>query len=214
MRNRRVVVAVVDAGAGNLESVRKALEACGAEAKIVRSVRGMEEADALVLPGVGSFSCVNKIGSLREAIIECAREKPLLGICLGMQFLFEGSEEAEGEGLGIFKGRVRKIGGGVKLPQIGWNGIEKMKECELLGGIPDESYFYFANSYAVRPEDEGVVAAVTNYGEVFPSVIARGNVFGVQFHPEKSGEVGLRVLKNFIEVVEERGRDWGLEVFP
>ncbi|MEW6329252.1 MAG: imidazole glycerol phosphate synthase subunit HisH [Candidatus Micrarchaeota archaeon] len=214
MSAKRIVVAVVDVGAGNLGSVRKALEACGAEARVARSRRGVREADALVLPGVGSFSCINRIGNLRDVIIECARVKPMLGICLGMQFLFEGSEEAEGKGFGIFKGRVQRMRGAGKLPQIGWNKIKKTKECELLAGISDESCFYFANSYAARPEDENVVAAVTSYGEEFPSVVARGDVFGVQFHPEKSGEAGLRLLKNFVEVADERWRDWGLQVFP
>jgi len=211
----KIRIAIVNVGAGNLESVRKALEKCEAEAIITKYTRGIRDADAVVLPGVGSFSCVKKLKVLRDVIIETVREKPLLGICLGMQFLFERSEEAEGSGLGIFKGRVRKImgdKGNLKLPQIGWNNIKKTKNCELLAGIPDESYFYFAHSYVVEPEDEDVVAAVTSYGEEFPSVVARRNIFGVQFHPEKSGETGLKLLRNFVEIVESA--EWGLEVFP
>jgi glutamine amidotransferase len=147
---------------------------------------------------------MRRIEPIKEAIIEEIEEgKPFLGLCLGLQLLFEESEECPGiEGLGVFKGKVKRFPNkaGVKVPQLGWNSIDIRRKCSLLSGIPDGTYFYFANSY-VAPLDSEITAATTSYGKEFPSVICRENVFATQFHPEKSGEFGLKLLRNFMDLV-------------
>jgi len=196
------MIGIIDYGMGNLASVAKAFAAVGHLAQIVRTPQAITDADKLILPGVGAFATAME--NLRHTeLLEplgaaVAEGKPLLGICLGMQLLLRESEEhGLHEGLGVFDGRVRRLPAGVKVPHIGWNQVRIARESALLEGIPDSSYFYFVQSYVVDPDDEDLVVGTTDYGERFPSMVARGNVFGVQFHPEKSQRVGLRMLKNF-----------------
>jgi len=196
------MIGIIDYGMGNLASVEKAFEAVGHTAQIIRTPQAISDCDQLVLPGVGAFGSamenlhhMDLLGSLSAAVAE---GKPLLGICLGMQLLFRESEEhGLHEGLGVFDGRVRRLPAEVKVPHIGWNQVRIARESALLEGIPDSSFFYFVQSYVVDPDDEDLVAGTTDYGERFVSMVARENVFGVQFHPEKSQQVGLQMLKNF-----------------
>ncbi len=198
------MIAIIDYGAGNLKSVKKAFDFLQVESKIVSAPNEAECADKIVLPGVGAFgAAVEKLkqsGFYHFLKNWIESNKPFLGICLGMQLLFESSTESEiVEGLGVFKGQCVRFTEG-KIPQIGWNQINKVKESKLLTGIEDESFFYFLHSYYVRPEDQNIVAATTSYGIDYPSVFEQGNIYAVQFHPEKSGEKGLQLLKNWVEL--------------
>jgi len=196
------MIGIVDYGMGNLLSVQKAFERVGLSARVVRTAAELVESERLVLPGVGAFGQAMEnltqrklLAPLRSAIAE---GKPLLGICLGLQLLFERSEEhGNHEGLGLLRGDVRRLPPGVKVPHIGWNQLRIVRHSPLLEGIPDDAFFYFVQSFYVRPEDEECVAGTTDYGVTFASVVARGRVFGVQFHPEKSQAAGLRLLTNF-----------------
>jgi imidazole glycerol phosphate synthase glutamine amidotransferase subunit len=188
---------------GNLRSVTNALEKLGADAVVTRDKGVIEASRAIILPGVGAFGkCIENLEKLELfAFIKGAilGGKRYLGICLGMQVLFESSEEAPGiPGMGIFKGTVPRFTGDIKVPHMGWNTIETVQESETLRGIEAGEYFYFVHSYYCLPEDEGVVATRTPYGGKFVSSVQRGNVFACQFHPEKSQRVGLKLLQNFI----------------
>ncbi len=189
------MIAIVDLGIGNLANVRKALGGV-----ITNDPYEIERAGKIVLPGVGNFGAVmERLEPLRGVILDAINEgKPFLGICLGLQLLFEESEESPGSmGLGVFEGKVIRFRG-VRTPHIGWNQVFPSKECPLFEGIREGAYFYFVHSYYVNPLDEEVVAAKTDYESmVFTSAVCRDNVFGVQFHPEKSSKNGLRLLKNF-----------------
>lgn len=197
-------ISIVDYGAGNLKSVQNAFGFLGVRAELVSGAKGIEQAEKLVFPGVGNFG--EAMARLQRNGMDCAiREfiasgKPFLGICLGMQLLFEESGESAGtEGLGAFKGKVRRFAGkGIKVPQVGWNSIRVSGKSKLLRGQGGRMV-YFINSYYTEPADCKIVAATTEYGKRFCSAIEKGNVFGVQFHPEKSGEAGLRILRNFAE---------------
>ena len=195
-------VAVVDYGAGNLHSVRRALERAGAEARLTSDSREIEEADGIVLPGVGSaraamerLDCLGLSETLREQV---RRGKPLLGVCLGMQLLFESSEEGPTRGLGLLPGRVVRMGGERKIPHMGWNSLERRAGAALLSGIEDGEYVYFVHSYQALPEVESDVIATTDYEGEVVAVVGRENIVGTQFHPEKSGETGLRMYVNFV----------------
>ena len=198
------MIAIVDYGAGNLQSVKKALDFIGTENIITNDPQVILSADKILLPGVGSFGdamdSMHKSG-LVETVKECALSgKPFLGICLGLQLLFEESEESPGvKGLGIFKGKIRKFPSdmGLKIPHIGWNSLSIKQNDTLFKGIPENSYVYFVHSYYLEAEDLEDVATVTNYGIDFHSAVGKNNVFATQFHPEKSGDVGLQILKNF-----------------
>tara|TARA_Y100000588_G_scaffold62090_1_gene61386 strand:- start:312 stop:929 length:618 start_codon:yes stop_codon:yes gene_type:complete len=200
------VIALLDYGAGNVRSVQKALVAAGAEVSLVSTPEGLREAAAVVLPGVGAFDdCVNAMS--RQELLEGAREfirtgRPFLGICVGYQALFERSEEFNScaAGLGVFKGSVVRFAeNGIKVPQIGWNEVEfAQPECPIFEGIESGRHFYFVHSFFPRPEEEGIVAARTTYGDTFASAVWRDNVFATQFHPEKSQKAGLRLLQNFV----------------
>ncbi|OIO37307.1 MAG: imidazole glycerol phosphate synthase subunit HisH [Candidatus Omnitrophica bacterium CG1_02_49_10] len=207
------MIAVVDYGMGNLRSVQKALESQGADARILSSPESIKEADKIVFPGVGSFGeAMNelRIRGLISAITgSIERGKPFLGLCLGLQLLFDASEEGGNTtGLGIVKGRVRRFDNSLKVPHMGWNGVKiknqkskiKIGGCPLFKGLDDEAYLYFVHSYYVEPEDENIVAARTEYGVDFVSAIWKDNIFATQFHPEKSQEVGLKILKNFVNI--------------
>lgn len=199
------MIAIVDYGMGNLRSVTNAFHYLGAPIEITQNREVIENARAIVLPGVGAFGkCVqnlkrlNLFDFLKEQI---ALGKPYLGICLGMQILFEESEEAPGiEGMGIIKGRVVRFQGAMKIPHMGWNSIEIAKESRVLEAVPDGSYFYFVHSYFPAPSEGAVSATVTDYGTRFTSSVERDNIFASQFHPEKSQNIGLKLLRNFVNL--------------
>jgi imidazole glycerol phosphate synthase glutamine amidotransferase subunit len=201
-----VKITIIDYGAGNLPSVERALKVLGAETERAIQPEQVSTAEAIVLPGVGHFSAF--VAGLRErGLSEPLRAAirsgvPILGICLGLQAMYASSEEAPGEeGLGFFPGEVRALPTNVKSPHIGWNQLEPMATSRLLRGVPGDAYFYFAHSYAAPSGGDETVAAC-HHGVRFAAVIEKRNVLGVQFHPEKSGETGARVLRNFLEPVE------------
>jgi glutamine amidotransferase len=197
------MIAILDYGVGNLRSVEKAFEAVGADAIVTSDAGAVRDAERIVLPGVGAFGeCVNRLrasGLDRLAIEAAEAGKPLLGLCVGLQLMFdEGHEFGIHSGLGLMRGRVVRFPEtGLRVPQIGWNQIENTRPHPLLAGIEDGAYFYFVHSYRVEAEDEADVIAETEYGIRYPSVCARGRVCGVQFHPEKSQDAGLKLLANF-----------------
>jgi len=201
------MIAIIDYGMGNIHSVQKALELYGAKTIVTHKPDDLNTCKKIVFPGVGAFDDavleLKKRGLLSVLKAQIKDKKPFLGICLGMQLLFEQSQEAKREkGLGVFQGAVKKFSEKLKLkvPQMGWNQLKlKGRDCPLLNGITDNSFVYFCHSYYADPGDEKVIAASTDYGIDFASVIWRENIFGVQFHPEKSQAAGLRILKNFVE---------------
>ncbi len=200
------MIAIIDYGMGNLLSVFKALESVISEVEITSDPEVVENASGVVLPGVGAFAdCMRnlKTSKLDVAIREFIESKrPYLGICLGLQVLFSYSEEGGmHEGFGIIKGKVKRLPETVKVPHMGWNQLDKKKEAPLFEGIPDKSNFYFVHSYYVEPGDEGVIATTTDYGISFTSSIWHENIYGVQFHPEKSSRLGLQMLHNFGRIV-------------
>ena len=196
-------VAIIDYGVGNLRSVEKAFAAGGCEAIVTGHIRELRDAERLVLPGVGAFS--NCMQALKErGFDDLVRDRvssgtPLLGVCVGMQMLFEESDEfGQTAGLGLLKGQVRRFSGDLVVPQVGWNQIRQRQAHPMFDGIADESFFYFVHSYYCEPADETLVIGETDYGVTYGSVVAQQNVCGVQFHPEKSQAVGLRLLRNFV----------------
>jgi glutamine amidotransferase len=195
---------VVDYGAGNLRSVEKALVSLGYAPRVTKEPREVDRAAAVILPGVGAAGQI--MGSLRnlgmdEAVTNyIASGRPFLGVCMGMQVLFDWSDEDGGQAcLGVLPGRVRRLGAGVKVPHMGWNAVSQRVEHPMWRGVPDDSYFYFVHSYVVEPSDGAVQAASTDYAGPFTSAVTRGNLFGTQFHPEKSGQRGLSLYRNFVE---------------
>jgi imidazole glycerol-phosphate synthase subunit HisH len=196
------VIAIVDYGAGNLASVRKAFMHLHAEVVVTACAEQVLAADRVVLPGVGHFSSLQGLetGGLRSAVRDAMRGgKPFLGICLGMQWLFEGSEEApEVPGAGIFCGRCRQFPAAVKSPHVGWNSLRVRKDSRLLGSIAQDSFVYYTHSFLAPVVMD--TAGASEYGLEFSGAVERENIFGVQFHPEKSGDVGLEILRNFCEI--------------
>lgn len=195
-------IAIIDYGAGNLFSVKNALDYIGADSTVTKSADVLEKADKIILPGVGAFAdAMKKLGEtgLIQTIKEQAQKKPLLGICLGMQMLFDKSYEfGETDGLGLIPGTVELMTPpDLLIPQIGWNRLLYNEKCPILDGLGDEPYVYFVHSYAANCASENV-AAYTDYGGNVPACVFRGNVYGCQFHPEKSGETGLKILRNFL----------------
>jgi len=198
------MIAIVDYGMGNLRSVQKGLETVGCDAVVTDQPRDLADADAVVLPGVGGFGpAIRRLeeAGLAEAIRgEIAKGKPYLGICLGLQLLFEESEEGGiYKGLGVLPGRVVRFRHGITVPHMGWNQIEIQKPVPLLRNVPEGAYVYFVHSYYVVPTDPGVIATLTEYDVQFTSMIAHENLFASQFHPEKSQTLGLQILRNFGE---------------
>jgi glutamine amidotransferase len=196
------MIAVLDYGAGNLRSVAKALEAVGAAPILTDDPRAVAEVDGLVVPGQGSavdaMRNLERLGLVEPLKRYVASGRPFLGVCLGQQIVFESSEEGAGVTcLGLIPGTVRRLPGGQKVPQIGWNTVRIRTPHPLLEGVPDESYFYFVHSYYVDPVDPADVVGETDYGVTFASIVGRGNVFATQFHPEKSAGIGLRIYRNF-----------------
>lgn len=207
------MIAIIDYDAGNMKSVEKALQYLGAETVVTREPATILSADGVILPGVGAFG--DAMGKLREyglvpVIRECAqRDLPFMGICLGLQLMFESSEESPGvEGLHLLDGVIRRIpsDGGLKVPHIGWNNLHFPKKSRLFAGISEGAYVYFVHSYYLQASEEGIVAATTDYGTLIHAAVEQGNLFACQFHPEKSSEVGMQILRNFISVTEQHAK--------
>lgn len=200
------MVAIIDYGAGNLSSVKKALDYLGAESEITQDRDKILSASHVILPGVGSFG--DAMNSMQErGLVETVKEaalsgKPFLGICLGLQLLFEESDESpDVKGLGLLKGRIVTIpkDNGLKVPHMGWNSVELKQRNGIFDGIDDESYFYFVHSYYLKDADVDVVAGVTHYGVEIQCAVKKGNLSATQFHPEKSSKAGLKLLENFLK---------------
>ena len=199
---------VIDYESGNLRSVAKALEAQGVSPTVTGDPARLEEADAVILPGVGSgpaaMQALRSRGLVEPLRDYAASGRPFLGVCLGLQLLLDRTEEGDAQCLGIVPGVVRRLPPGLKVPHMGWNSVELLSEHPGLAGIPQDSHFYFVHSYYADPEDRSAVAGVTRYGFPFCSVYARGNLLATQFHPEKSGSIGLRVYRNFVALAQAR----------
>jgi glutamine amidotransferase len=200
------MITIIDFGLGNLGSVKNALDTLGVESVVSSKIQDIRKASGLILPGVGAAGEGMKNIKKRKLDISIAKEvqngKPLLGICLGMQLLLTKSEEGSVRCLNFVKGSVNKFKTELKIPQIGWNRVCFKKNSALFKSIPQNSYFYFVHSYYCAPQDEQTIVT-TNYGEVFCSALQKNNIYGVQFHPEKSGRYGLQLLTNFINIVYE-----------
>jgi imidazole glycerol-phosphate synthase subunit HisH len=205
-------IAVVDYGAGNLVSIEQGLTASGAEVVIARDAAAFESADAVVVPGVGAAApAMDRLRSagLVEPILDwIATDRPFLGVCLGLQLLFESSDEDGARTFGVLEGRTQRLENAPTLPHIGWNQVERRRSHPLFNGIVDGADFYFVHSYAGTPSDadDDSILAETEHGDRFVSAVARGNLLGVQFHPERSGDDGLRLLANFVALVRTAGR--------
>ena len=200
------MIAVIDYGMGNLRSIHNALAKVGGNPVIVSDSNALldADADAVVIPGVGAFGdAMRNLAPFADGLFDLVNSgTPLLGICIGMQVLFERSEESDDAGFGLIRGDVVRLPDGVKIPQMGWNELtihRDNQDSDLLAGIDDGDFFYFVHSYYCVPEDERVIAATTDYGVDMAAVVERDNIHAVQFHPEKSSRKGLRILKNFVE---------------
>jgi glutamine amidotransferase len=197
-------IAVIDYGIGNLRSAEKALQHLGADARLTGDAKEISRAGAVVLPGVGAFgACMQALrnSSLEAVCKEAATDgRPFLGVCIGMQMLFDASDETpDVPGLGIVGGRVTRLPSTVRLPQIGWNTLTVTPGSRLCANLPDPAWLYFVHSYAPEPTDPSVVAATCEYGRAFAAAIEQGALWATQFHPEKSGAVGMRVMQNFVD---------------
>lgn len=206
------MIAIIDYDAGNLRSVEKALLSLGEPAKITRDYSEIMKADKVILPGVGAFGVAmdylkkyGLVSVIREVV---QQNKPFLGICLGLQLLFSGSEESQGvEGLNLLPGDILKIPEeeGLKIPHIGWNSLEFSNEGRLFQGFKEETYVYFVHSYYLKAKEEEIVKASTYYGTKIHASVEKNNLFACQFHPEKSGQAGLKILQNFVAIGREEG---------
>lgn len=203
------MIAVIDYGAGNIQSVVKAFRFLGCNIQVTNDAEELRKASAAVLPGVGAFGdsmqSLHNSGLVNPVLDFIESGKPFLGICLGLQLLFEGSEESTGiSGLGVLKGTIRRIPAeaGLKIPHIGWNSLTLKKTDGMFQGLEQNPYVYFVHSYYLKAEKEEEVSATTQYGVVIDAAVQRGNLFATQFHPEKSGTVGLQMLKNFARMID------------
>ena len=202
------MITIIDYGSGNLKSIKNGFSKIGADAIVSSSVKELNDAEALVLPGVGAFgNAMENLSKYKTAIIDhIDEEKPFLGVCLGLQILFSSSEESpDVPGLGIFKGEILHFPDllkerGFKVPQMGWNQLEIQNDCPIIDGVGSD-FMYFVHSYYVNPQNNKIIAATVDYGIDVPAVVCDKNLFATQFHPEKSGEKGLQILKNFVELV-------------
>jgi len=194
---------IFDYGAGNLLSLKVALEKVGLDVKIGSTAQALKKADALALPGVGNFSAAAmKLDPVREVILDAITNGvPVLGICLGLQLFFPRSEEGAGSGLALYEGKTVWLPNSVKVPHMGWNTLNIVKPNELFEGIAEGVYVYFVHSLYPVPSDKTIVCTQTDYGTTFASAVASKNIYGTQFHPEKSGEIGLQILRNFAKIV-------------
>ncbi len=204
------VITIIDYGAGNLRSVTSAVAKLGYEPKITSQAHDIMSAQAVILPGVGAaadtVANLKKLGMVTPIRQYIAEDRPFLGVCIGMQVLFTTTEEGGlHKCLDIIRGRVRKLPAGLKIPHMGWNQVKQRMAHPIFDGIPDESNFYFVHSYYPDPDDKSLIAGETEYGIPICSVIARGNLVATQFHPEKSGEVGLKIYDNFIKLALTTG---------
>ncbi len=202
------MIAIIDYGMGNLRSVEKGFLKVGVDAKVVTDPRSVNDAEAIVLPGVGAFrDCMKNLDQMKliEPILKSVRNgKPYLGICLGLQMLFTESEEfGVYKGLDVLKGKVVRFQVDLKVPHMGWNTVRLLGKPPIFDDIKDESYFYFVHSYYVAPDDKGIIAGTTDYGITFTSMVWKDNIIATQFHPEKSQETGLKILKNFGDFVKK-----------
>ena len=204
------MIAIIDYGAGNVQSVYKALKYIGCDCKITRDKNEIINANGAILPGQGSFGdCMRSMieYDIRDTVLDYIRSgKPFLGICVGLQLLFVGSEESEGtEGIGVFRGKIKRIpnGEGLKIPHMGWNSLSFMNREGIFRDIDDNPYVYFVHSYYLDSPDKSIVTAQTEYGVTIDAAVMKDNITATQFHPEKSGDVGLKMLKNFAEMCEE-----------
>ncbi|AEF96488.1 imidazole glycerol phosphate synthase subunit HisH [Methanotorris igneus] len=198
------MIAIIDYNAGNLRSIKKAVELYEKNVVITNDKEEILSADKVILPGVGNFGdAMKNLENLKDAIYAIVKEGvPFLGICLGMQLLLEESEECKDtKGLGIIKGNVIKFKNVDKIPHMGWNNVKKVRDIPLFENIKDNEYFYFVHSYYVNPTEKDVIAGTCDYGVEFPCVINKDNVYATQFHPEKSGKVGLKMIENFVELI-------------
>lgn len=197
------MIAVIDYGAGNIRNVVNALNKLGYQVKLTSDPVEVLSAETVILPGVGAagdtVSSLKKLNLIEPVLRVIAEDRPFMGICIGLQVLFTETEEDGGQTcLDAFSGRVRKLPEGQKIPHMGWNQVKQKIDHPVFEGVPDNSNFYFVHSYYVDPEDKSLVAGTTEYGEEFCSIIVKGNVVGTQFHPEKSGDLGLRIYDNFL----------------
>jgi len=203
-----MMIAIVDYGMGNLKSVEKGFKKVGIDAIVTSNPKAVDDANAIVLPGVGAFrDCIRNLSdlSLTEAVITSINKgKPFLGICLGLQVLFSESEEfGTCKGLDIFRGKVVRFQERLKVPHMGWNTVKIINRPPILSDIEDNSFFYFVHSFYVVPEDKGIIATTTDYGTTFTSMVWKDNIFATQFHPEKSQDLGLKVLAGFGKFVKK-----------
>ena len=204
------MIKIIDYGAGNLQSVVKAFRFIGGEIEVTADGDSLMGADAAVLPGVGAFGdameSLNRSGMKQPVLDFIASGRPFLGICLGMQLLFEGSEETPGvRGLGVFKGEILRIpdAPGLKIPHMGWNSLRIQKPGGLFSGLGENPYVYFVHSYYLKARQREIVSSTTEYGVEIDASVQSGNLFGTQFHPEKSGKIGLKMLENFVSLIEK-----------
>jgi len=199
---------MLDCGIGNLFSIECAVKKAGLKPTIICESRNLKGFDAIVIPGVGNFkAAAEKIESMRSVIAEVIDDGvPLLGICLGMQLLFDSSEESPRKGLGFLGGKVLRLPKSVKIPHMGWNTLKICRRNALIHGISERDYFYFVHGYYPSPTSNDAILAQTEYGLDFASVVSDRNIYGTQFHPEKSGEAGEQILRNFASIVKRRGR--------
>jgi len=200
------MIAIVDYGVGNLNSVQNALKSMNIESIISSDSVEISKCRSIIVPGVGAFPDAMKNmkdTGLDKVIIAAAKQgKPILGICLGMQLFFDESDEIEKcVGLGLLKGNIRKLEGNIKIPHMGWNSLSFETDSQILSGVLENKYVYFVHSYYAENCEPGIVNAYAMYEKKIPAIVSKGNIYGMQFHPEKSGEFGMKLLKNFVEVV-------------
>jgi glutamine amidotransferase len=194
------MIAIIDYGMGNLFSIYKALRKVGGDSFIISNSSELKDVDGVVIPGVGSFGDgMHNLRPFSEKVLDLS--VPILGICLGMQVFFKESEEGMEKGLGMIEGRVIRLPSSVRIPQMGWNSLEIKKRTELLHGIEDGDFFYFAHSYHCVPSENGEIVAITKHGTDIAAVVEKDNIYAVQFHPEKSGGKGLKILRNFVDLL-------------